>query len=226
MSKYYQLQRLRFFITTLIIFGFNLTLLSYVIANRGDEFFIEKDSPASIGSSGSTIQNCIIEGAAAFLDSYTHTLSLLRAVEMSDITGIDQEELNSQIGQAIEGMSRARNIYNTLKLISDATPYNPYMIERLRSFDYNDFRESKGLNTAVFFQVSTYLRKGDVRGAFGKLLSGSETVLKMLKDIQAEIDGGQFPDIEKLWRINDAFSDTMRFGQYSAEVFFAAGSGR
>lgn len=224
MNKFLSSKALKIVLIVCLILGINSSLLSYVIFNRGDELFITNNPPTSYNSSSTTIQKCIIHGAAIFLDSYAHTLSFLRAVEMSDITGIDQEELKSQIGQAVKGMAVARDTYKTLYKIAGVTPYNPDMVERLMAFDYDTFRESKGLSTAVFAEVATFLKKGDVRGVFGKLLSGNETILKMLIGIQADVDCGKFPYIEKLWRINDIFIDTMRFGQYTAEVFYAIGN--
>lgn len=226
MSKHFNMTISKTTLVIVTIFIISQSIYPLIILNRGDEIFVDKNSPASIESQGFSIKTGIIEGAGYFLDGYAHALSFLRAVEMSEIHGVNPDELKDLVAKAVEAMTNARDTYKLLKQTADATPYNPVVIEKLMALDYDALRNTKGLNATAFAEVTAFLQKGDVRNVFGKLLSGSESLLVLLTDIQGDLETNGFPEIEKMWRINDAYADTQRFGQYAAEVFFAIGSGQ
>jgi hypothetical protein len=186
---------------------------SYVMGNFSEYSFDNSDVEST------PLNISIVNGAGFFLKSYSDTLLLLNRIEIADNNGVDYNELEGLVNSAIENMKRARESYANLKQAADRTPYNPLMITKLRSFDYNGFQQANGFNPFVFKQVEYYLGKGDVRGFYGHLLSASVDMLRRLDTIKASIASTRFPEIENLWRINQVFSQTILFGQYGSSIF-------
>lgn len=217
MNRKFRLLTVKFILGIFILCLFYLNSYSYVILNRGDESFSGNGDDNVIGS-------CIIDGGGYFLKAYSDALIVLQRIECWDTLKPDYNELSSALSSAIENMRNAREAYSRLKLAADNTPYNPVFVGKLISFDYNEFRESRALEGNSFNIAKSYLAAGNVRGIFTHLLSGTEQILHLLKDIKTSVDAGKFPDLASLWRVNRLFSETMLTGQYAAEIFYEAGS--
>jgi hypothetical protein len=201
-----------------ITFG-TIRFYPMVFANYAEVNFLTNPTIKSV-ESGSSMEGYIVDGAVDFLKSYTFTLTALQRIEASSKSALDYNELRSILKNAIGNMNGAVEIYRKLKTLSENTPYNPVMIDRLRVFDYGAFRESKGLNGFTLDNVEKYLSAGDVRGVISKFSSDSEALLKMLQELYYKADTGSFPDIQAVWQLNRVFSETLQFGQISAEVFY------
>jgi hypothetical protein len=160
----------------------------------------------------------IVEGAGYFLDSHSSMQAFLNRVEMSDVKGVDYNELREILYNAIENMEKAREAYYNLKLKADNTPYKQVMIDKLLEFNYEGFKESNGLIPFIFERVKNYLSKGDVRGIYAEFVSNTEKILEKLYEIKISVDSDQFPDISNLWRINQVYSEYLLYGQYTSEV--------
>lgn len=170
---------------------------------------------------GGSIRSLIIEGAGNLLDSQAHTLLFLNKVEMSDLNGVDYSQLRDSLNQAVESMKSAVKSYSLLVQKAQRTPYNQATVYQLVLFDYAGFQEERNLNADIFGKLEQFLSKGDVTGTLHQTLNDTETLLKMLISLQEIIDADQLPGNAPLWRLNQKFSDTMMFGQYSAEVIQA-----
>jgi len=204
---------LKVFIGIIILLALNHNSFAYIIANRGDSIF-DNDWERKF-----SMKSYIIEGAGYFLKSYSDYLLFLNRIEMSELNGIDYNELRIILKKAIENMQNAKNAYYNLKRTAKATPYNQDLINLLLSFDYDNFQKAKGLNRDTFKYIKIYLKKGDVRGIFCRLQKNSGKILDKLYLIKDSIDIDSFPDISILWRVNKKYSHTILFGQYAAEVF-------
>jgi hypothetical protein len=169
------------------------------------------------GSTGS-IKTLIIEGAGNLLDSQAYMLLFLNKVEMSDLRGVDYSQLRDTLNKAIESMNQAVTNYRTLARKAAYTPYNQGTVYQLVLFDYAGFQKERNLNADIFGKLEHYLAKGDVTGTLYKTLYDTETLLKMMYSLKNTIDTDLLPDNSSLWRLNQKFSETMLFGQYSAEV--------
>ncbi|MCP5046063.1 MAG: hypothetical protein GY940_02755 [bacterium] len=192
------------------------------IWNFTETGFDEGSSQSSgIGQlNGNSIETYIIRGAGYFMRSYSDTLLVLNRIEMSDLEGVDFEQLRLMVDQAIEGMEITRDTYIQLNNKVNSTPYNPVMIGKLLVFDYQKFGVEKGLNGNIFKTVRNYLSEGDLRGAYAYFLSGVENILNNLNQVKQSVDTGNLPDNEVIWRLNQQFSEAQLFGQYVAEVFY------
>lgn len=161
----------------------------------------------------------IVEGAGYFLDSHSSMQAFFNRVEMSDVNGVDYNELREILYKAIEDMEKAKEAYYNLKIKADNTPYKMSMIEILMQFDFEEFQLENGLLPSIFEKVEYYLSKGDVRGLYATILSSNEEILYKLYEIKEVVDADQFPEITKLWRINQKYAEFQLFGQYTSEVF-------
>jgi hypothetical protein len=71
----------------------------------------------------------------------------------------------------------------------------------------------------IFIKVQGFLAKGDVTGAYITLKASKDAIIAQLYVIKATLDSNLFPDTNLLYRVNQAYSETMLFGQYVAQVF-------
>jgi hypothetical protein len=92
-------------------------------------------------------------------------------------------------------MESARAIFRELKNLAANTPYNQEVIEKLKSFDYPGFMESKNLNQQVFKQVETLLSQGNVTGVYEQIFLDTGVILEALYRVKQEIDQNLFPGI-------------------------------
>jgi hypothetical protein len=94
------------------------------------------------------------------------------------------------------------------------------VIERLKTFPYEEFAKSEGLLSPVFDRVEGYLKNGDVRGVFAKIFKDINALLYQLYSIKKAVDAGTTPDIKSTWKLNQSFSEAILFGQYFSRVLY------
>lgn len=217
---------LKIFLGILILLMVNIHSYSRAVHNGAEDFYEEGSGGSSIPPrstilTNSTIRTNIIVGAGNFLNSHSSMLLLLNKIEMSDLNGVNYNDLRDTLYSAIEKMEEAKEAYTSLKQKAEITPYKQGKIDLLISFDYTGFQEAKGLDSIIFNDVKVYLSVGDVTGLFGETLSAVETILRMLYQVKKTIDNDQLPENSSMWRLNQKYSETLLFGQYAAEVFYA-----
>jgi hypothetical protein len=205
---------LKMIVGIFLIAFLNLSIYGYVWANYSPIVFCEECDEKS------TINNFVIEGGGHFLKGYSYVLTLLNKIELSDLQGIDYKELQQIADNAVSNMDNAKTTYLSLVELAASTPYNPGSIQKLKDFDYDCFQNEHQLNSIIFKEAVSYLEKGDVRGIYNKLLVEIENILNRLYSIKSAIDSETFPEIPAIWKLNQACSETMLFGQYAAEIFY------
>lgn len=218
---------LKIFLGVFILLMFNILSHSRMLVNGGHESYDDPGEQSS--SSTATVKATatsrmaanIIVGGSHFLNSHSYTLLLLSKIEMSDLNGVNYNDLQATLNNAIKHMEGAKEAYTTLFQIAEVTPYNQNVINRLISFDYIGFQEKRGLNSIIFKDVEEYLSNGDVTGLLGEVLSSTGTILEMLYQVKNTIDTDQLPENSTLWRINQKYFEVLLFGQYAAEMFYA-----
>ena len=197
----------------LIILFLDFNAYSLIIANRGDESYDDSDEKTT------SIKSCIIDGAGNYLSAYSDYLLFLNQVERSGENNPGYGEMQLFLNHCLEKLQRAKTAYINLGQTALHTPYNNEMINRLISFNYDQFQFERRLNAPIFKPVEKYLCKGDVKGIFDRLLSGTDTLILKVSGIKALVDDYKFPGLDLMWRLNQLFSETLLFGQYAAEVF-------
>jgi hypothetical protein len=172
------------------------------------------------GTTSSTINTNIILGAGYFLNSQSSALLFMNKIEMSDLAGLDYNDLRAALYNAIAQMELAVGTHSDLKQAAAITPYRASMIAGLKTFDYEAFQMANGLNTATFQVVENYLKEGDVTGLFGEMLTGTENILAQLYALQVTVEQDQIPSNQALWTLAQAYSQLHMTGQYAARVFY------
>lgn len=199
-----------------LLAAFNFNLYPFIKANSTDSGYDGPDGEKS----GASIGFLIVQGAGYSLTAQSETLKFLNRIEMSEISGIDFNELQEIIEAAADKMDMAKGVYWLLKVTADHTPYNPEVIEKLAAFDYQGFQTRHGLIGPIFAEVTNFLKNGDIRGLYARMLDDAAALSGRLHGIKSMVDTGQFPEIYDLWRLNQEFSESLLLGQYAAEVFF------
>lgn len=203
---------LKVFLVILVLFVFGMNSAAKIVNNYSEQAF---------GEPGSTeIRLYVIEAAGGFLNSHSDFLLFLNKIEMEEINGIDYAELQQIINNAVAHMENARAKYNDLTQLADITPYHQPVITGLVNFNYTSFQVNKRLNSVIFNEVETYLSGGDVRGLYHRLLADTQSILDQLTVIKSAVDAEVIPENPGLWQVNQAYSETLLFGQYAAEIFY------
>lgn len=173
------------------------------------------------GYNSLTVGQLVIIGGENLLYSHSAICRFSGLIERSELYGLDFENLSLTLDQAIEHMEIARVTYFRLKTLASGLPYNQYVIEKLKNFDYQKFQSDRGLIASLFTKVQDLLKKGDVTGVFVEFHNYSCGILDSLYVIKNDIDENRMPDINKIWKVNQNYSEFRMFGQYVAEVFLS-----
>lgn len=193
----------------------NNNLFSYISCNGSGSGY-----EGSNGSEGLTytaaIDNIIIEAAGYYLQGNSDIQAILKMVELQDLTETDYTELQRLVNSALENITSARLTYEKLVNQAEATPYNPVVLEQLKSFDYKTFMSANRLNEPVFKRVETFLSAGDITGAFKYVLSAVRDIEDLLITVKTEMD---FNRLEPYWQLNERCAETTLFGSFIARVF-------
>jgi hypothetical protein len=91
---------------------------------------------------------------------------------------------------------------------------------KLKNFDYNQFRVDCGLKIEVFREVESYLKNGDITGAFKRIRSSFKEIISRLETMHEELSQNKIPALNSLWDLNELCSSTLQFGQYVSRVFY------
>lgn len=197
----------------LITLFLDIQSFGLIMGNRGGAPY---DEP--IGKN-QNIESYIIDGAGYFLGSNADFFLFLNKIEMSDLNGVDYNELRTILNRAIENMEKAKSIYTSLVQTASNTTYRQSFIDGLKAFDYTGYQKKCNLNGVMFKEVKAYLYKGNVTGVFARIHGRTGKILDSLYAVKKYIDADTFPVIPNLWRINQTYGETLLFGQYAAEVF-------
>jgi hypothetical protein len=210
-------RRKKLSITTIFVFTFFILLLNTNIFSYWYLNYTEL-SYGGDGESSTAMSGLIIDGCGYFLESHANTLLFMKKIEWSGKTALAYDELKNLVDKALDNMKSANETYVNLKQAADAAPYNPAVIDALKHFDYNGFKEANSLNGDIFKEVKGYLAKGDIRGVYARILLDTENIILLLERIRDQVDAGDFPIIGDVWNLNHAYSQSLLFGQYTSQV--------
>ena len=178
-----------------------------------------KSGLTGANESSTGIEGLVIAGAGYFLRSQSDFLLFLNKIELSDQEGVNYPELQTLLDSAAANLEKAGEKYGRLVKITYAAPYRQEVWEQLKAFDYDGLLAEKCLNAVIFKDMENYLKAGNLRGLHKRALSDTIKILAMLYRLKPMIDSGQFPVLEDLWRLNQAYTHAHLLGQYTSEVF-------
>jgi hypothetical protein len=196
---------------------FGVNAFPYTIYNGSGIVFPGLGNGTS--SPSSFIENDIVNGAGYFLESYANTLSFMKKIELSEIYGVNNNELNFALDKAIYNMKLAKETYAKLCKEVENIPYNTAVLDSLKQFDYYAFQKEIAGDKEIFTDARVYLYNGDIRGIYARMLSNTEQIMGILMRIKEKIPGGVTHMIPDVYLVNRTFSQSLLFGQYVSQVF-------
>ncbi|MFC2155490.1 hypothetical protein ACFLRB_03235 [Acidobacteriota bacterium] len=203
----------KFIVVVFVIIMLKTNALALIWANETEGSVIPP------GNKSNSMRSYVISGAGHFLQSYSSMLTFLNKIERSELDGLNYAEIQSDLDSAIEYMTEVKTAYAEITREADMSTYNQEVIAKLLIFDYTAYEKANSLNHGIFTDVAFYLKKGDVKGIYHKLLSDIEGILNILAIIKEKVDVNVFPGVSDLHRMNQYYSQSLLFGQYVAEVF-------
>lgn len=213
-------------LTRLIVIIFLLLFVqstnALIMGNRADCTYSENSITDNCFSRSSEIplRVLIIEGAANYLKLQSIFKEFLYKIELSELHGVDYNELSGILDSAIVHLDKARFNYFIFVERAENTQYQDWFIERLNSFEYEFFQKEKFLIKDIFDSVSYYLSRGDVTGVFYQILFDLDGISNLIRTLKISVEMKQFPNYDTLWHANQLLSKTQLFGQYASEVFY------
>ena len=202
------------FITLLQINSF-----SYWYINCSDTGYGGGGDSTSESGTTTAIGDYIVDGAGYFLGSYDKTLMFMKKVEWYEKQEVTNDELINLLDNALEQMKLAYTTYVSLNQLAYSTPYNPVVIDALKNFNYDGFQAEYNLNGEIFADAKTYLGKGDIRGVYRKVMWDTAQLIGLLNRVKEKLEAGVFPPLKEVWKLNQAYSQSLLFGQYISQVF-------
>jgi hypothetical protein len=200
---------------------FVLTLFCYAfpyIKNNGAGGGYGGDGESMDGKN-MPIENYIVEGAGHFLRTKKDIQELLEIVELQDVQGVNFENMNRVVDNALLNINHAIETYDNLIETAESTPYNETVLSKLRYFNYFGYMIENGLNWIVFNKVEAYLRNGNITGVFKHSRSMFLEVRQLLNNIKEELSMQRLPEISVFWKLNETCDEISLFGSYVARVF-------
>jgi len=188
--------------------------------NKSGGAFVDPGS----GVAAVRLEDYVVEGAGYFLDSYANTLLFMKKLEWTGKDNASAAEATPLLENALKSMESAYAAFTELKRLADMSPYDTTVTEALRKFDYDGFRAAYRIDDKIFARVRDYLAKGDIRSVYRDIAADTGTIIMQLKLVKTQVDAGAFPSTWDVWKLDRAYSDSERFGQYVARVFDALGT--
>ncbi|MGE5343514.1 MAG: hypothetical protein ACM3SY_18755 [Candidatus Omnitrophota bacterium] len=172
------------------------------------------------GDTGTALKPLIAKGATYFLDAYASTLQYMQKTESASFVEVNPVELKTILAHALESMRLANDHYADLKALAEITPYNAAAVTMLKMFDYEGFVKNNSgyVNQEMFDEVKSYLIAGDIRGLYAKMHSDSLQITALLTRLIDAVNAGAIPATTETWQLNHRFSQSLLFGQYTAQV--------
>lgn len=196
-----------------------------LFSNHSDSAFNVSNSISSVDGDKlahfDTIGQLIIKGAEYFFKAQADINILSEKVELSDLYSVDYYSMLKTVNIAMDNMNMAQYYYQELQYIANGTLYNPTVIDKLVTFDYDSFQEQNNLIKDIFSEVKGYLKNGSVRGIYSHTSSYFDTLTNTLETIKRELHSGEVPSNIHMWNLNQTCARAHMFGQYAAMIFYA-----
>jgi len=179
----------------------------------------EDPLPSSIQSLSPSLGRMSIDAAGFYLKSSSDYQSFLKVIELSEIYGLNYAELIDLINSAIDNMVSANSIYYQVWVLSRTLDRNQVVLQKLKLFDYGSILVEKGIIPSIFMEVESFLKIGNMPGAFEKIYNDTSEILQGMKSLKSSLESN-FIDIPKCWEVNQLLLKSQLFGQYISQVFY------
>jgi hypothetical protein len=207
----------KIFMVAVLMFVFCIVLYPYLDENKAEDAYLEPEVRTFIETV--SISGLIVDGAGYFYDANSSIYKLLQIIELQDKNGINAETFDPAIESALLNIQKAQDTYTKLVEKAENTPYNYYVLDKLKNFPYNEFQIINRLNKVVFGEVEVFLKAGNVTGIFRKNVEQLSTINKLLVNLKNEININKDASIATAWELQESIADMSIFGSYVARVF-------
>jgi hypothetical protein len=208
-------------LTWALLFSCGSYTYARMFSNSTENAFYEADT-TSVGDTTlacpSTIEELVIKGAGYFFKAQANITLLSEKVELSDLDGVDFNDLQETANKAFINLNIARYYYQELQDKANHTPYNQVVIDKLLAFNYDSFQAEHALLNDIFINVKGYLVNGDVRGVYNHTATYLDSLIDILTAIKINVDAGTIPTNADMWNLNQVCVKAHMFGQYIARV--------
>lgn len=218
---------IRMVLSIAMVVSMGLSLSATVFQNWGECPFLPGCNPGTGGDANIYLPSdenlmgmYLVEGAGYILDAHSGVMDFMNHFEMAELKGADYTGMGEILRRVIDNLENARNIYIIVNFTAENTPYNDVVIDRLKTFDYDAFRERNRLYPVVFDRLKGFLSNGDVRGVFAEVLKDIDGLLNRVYALKDTTDTAKLPGVQDIWGINQAFSESLFFGQYFSQVLY------
>lgn len=198
---------LAFVFGILLLMAFS-TNLSAIIFFNGIGTIIEKKE----------LEKYIIRGAGFFLKSYSDFMLVLNKAELAELDGLETDAVKKYLKSSIENIEAAIAIYSDLNRRFEIDDLEEHLLQQLSTFNYEKVRKDKQLIKSIFDDVSSYLKKGKIKGLCQKMLTDCTSILNSLKNFQRKMKSNETFTKSELWDLNEHYSKSLLFGQYVARI--------
>lgn len=205
-------------IASLIVFLVTINVSARVFANGAGQGYGENENNGV--SKESTIEDYLIAAGGYYLNSCRYINKFLYLYEIHNGNGIDYNEWEQVIDNALANMSNAVETYDRLIKKAEVTPYNETVTAWLMAFDYTGYMNDNGLNSVVFQCLAEFLIKGDITGLFKFIYSGLTDITEMLGSIKGDVSMNKLPEISIVHELNESCSTLSLLGSYISRVFY------
>ncbi|MCP4150823.1 MAG: hypothetical protein GY757_23960 [bacterium] len=184
----------------------------------------------------------VVKAAIYLLDSQVEYIKFLHTLELSEINPSilddcregqqqpDEFDFNNFLNNALQKMDHSITNYDELLNHLDNHTYNCMMRDRLACYDYDAlFLRILGGDTPsapdlLFEEIRSLLITCNIKLFYIQLLKKTKEIESQLRKLQSEIANETtavtgYDNLSKMWRINQNYTDTIRYGQYASEVF-------
>ncbi|MCP4218343.1 MAG: hypothetical protein GY765_27145 [bacterium] len=214
----------------------------YFVANESEFVYIGGTGSGGTKPGNPVIADHIIAGASYLLESRGIFNRVMFQVEQSGLTNTtlasspcatvvssrSATELEDMIKCATMSAKNAAESYEELILAAQSASYSKSVRCYLMSYDYSILHatlkdNSMSTHNGLFTLTRDYLCKGDMTGIFIELHKQSLHIASLLdslsKGFKPPVGGKYSPQIiSAIWRINQAYSEIILFGQFTAEI--------
>ena len=213
----------RLCVTPLLLILLNSLCFGWVTVNGSERAFTcppncPPNAALSASVSSKTIGQLVADAAGHFFNANSHFQIFLSRVER-----LDEEEklsnLESILNDAAYDMSKALENYKELVEMAEISPYDERVIQLLKIFDYDGFREENNMLPSVFRDVKDYLIQGDIIGVYQKVYVDTGAISESIDDLKSGLDLKLYLTIDKIRNLHHMIMKSALFGHYVALVF-------
>lgn len=200
-----------------MLFFLSMNIFPLIVANRLSLAYEEQGTNRV--SLNESLEGLIIDGGGFYMEATGYINQILKIAELQNTNGIDYGALELALADSLTNLQKAKIAYE--RLISEAsnTPYNNMVLTALKSFPYDNFRLSEGVNAIIFDKLELLLKEGDITGILKNIYHDFISLEVLLLNLRNELLTRKSLNSITVMELNELTSNLSLFGSYVARIF-------